>query len=113
MVCLLWLIKLCGNILVPPIALWPSNSYNLTMSHYSVAETKNNLSELIDRALRGEGVIITRHGHPVAELKSLAPVPMPVSIADLDWLIQHRVGTSAGAENAGDLLSAMRDEDDR
>jgi len=35
---------------------------------YSVAEAKNKLSELIDRALNGEGVLITRHGKPVAAL---------------------------------------------
>ena len=38
------------------------------MPTYSVAEAKNKLSELIDRALNGEGVLITRHGKPVAAL---------------------------------------------
>ena len=35
---------------------------------YSVAEAKNTLPKLIDRALQGEEVVITRHGKPVAEL---------------------------------------------
>ena len=35
------------------------------MTTYSVAEAKNRLSELIDRALAGEGVTITRRGRPV------------------------------------------------
>jgi prevent-host-death family protein len=39
------------------------------MSTHSIAKAKNQLSELIDRALKGEGVVITRHGHPVVELK--------------------------------------------
>jgi len=39
------------------------------MTAYSVAQAKNTLSTLIDRALQGEEVIITRHGKPVAELK--------------------------------------------
>ena len=44
------------------------------MSTHSVAEAEGHLSELIDRALDGEGVVITRDGEPVAELK---PVPKP------------------------------------
>ena len=38
------------------------------MARYSVATTKDNLSSLIDKALAGEEVIITRHGKPVVEL---------------------------------------------
>ncbi|HEX3861681.1 MAG TPA: type II toxin-antitoxin system prevent-host-death family antitoxin [Stellaceae bacterium] len=39
------------------------------MTTYSVAEAKNSLSKLIDRAIEGEEVIITRHGKPVVELR--------------------------------------------
>ena len=35
------------------------------MSTHTVAEAEGHLSELIDRALEGEGVVITRHGKPV------------------------------------------------
>ena len=42
------------------------------MGKHSVADAKNSLSELIDRALDGEGVVITRHGRPVVELKPIA-----------------------------------------
>ena len=35
------------------------------MSTHSVAEAKNHLPELIDRALKGESVVITRHGAEV------------------------------------------------
>jgi prevent-host-death family protein len=41
----------------------------LDVTSYSVAEAKNTLPKLIDRALQGEEVVITRHGKPVAELK--------------------------------------------
>jgi prevent-host-death family protein len=83
------------------------------MSNYSVAETKNQLSELIDRALRGEGVVITRHGHPVVELKSISQAIAPVSPADLDWLRAHRVGTGPTPCDAAKLLSDMRDDEER
>ncbi len=38
------------------------------MARYSVATTKNNLSSLIDKALAGEEVVITRHGKPTVSL---------------------------------------------
>jgi prevent-host-death family protein len=40
------------------------------MASYSVAEAKNQLSRLIDRANDGEQVVITRHGKPVAEIRA-------------------------------------------
>lgn len=40
------------------------------MGPYSVAEAKNQLPSLIDKALEGEEVVITRHGKPVAELRA-------------------------------------------
>ncbi len=39
------------------------------MANYSVATTKDNLSSLIDKALAGEEVVITRHGKPTVELR--------------------------------------------
>lgn len=44
------------------------------MRSVSVAEAKNNLSSLIERALAGEQVIITRHGHRVAELRPMRDI---------------------------------------
>lgn len=80
------------------------------MSSHSVAQAKNRLSELIDRALKGEGVVITRHGRPVVELR---PIPEParaVSSADLDWLAARRVGRRKARTPAGAFVSKMRDE---
>jgi prevent-host-death family protein len=45
------------------------------MSRFSVAEAKNGLPSLIDRATAGEEVVITRHGRPVAELRPVGPKP--------------------------------------
>lgn len=80
------------------------------MSHHSIAEAKNQLSNLIERALRGEGVVITKHGRPVVELKPITPPPRPVTAADLDWLAERRVRGSPKTD-AGTLVSEMRDED--
>ncbi len=81
------------------------------MSQHSVAEARNQLSSLIDRALAGEDVTITRHGRPVVELRPLQPVSRAVSGADLDWLSAHRVAVSLGDVDAGELVRRMRDED--
>ncbi len=83
------------------------------MSTHSVAEAKNQLSELIDRALRGEGVVITRHGRPVVELTPVAKSARALLAADLDWLAAHRVGRASTRGDAGALVSEMRDQDER
>ena len=83
------------------------------MSTHSVAEAKNRLSQLIDLALRGEEVVITRHGHPVVALRPVAKPARAVSAADLDWLAEHRIGRAAPSQDAGALLTSLRDEDER
>jgi prevent-host-death family protein len=80
------------------------------MSKHSVAEAKDQLSSLIDRAMRGEEVVITRHGRPIVALKAIARTARPMTEADLEWLRQHRVGTPA-KEDAGAYVSRTRDED--
>ena len=83
------------------------------MPQHSVAEARDRLSDLIDRALAGEGVVITRHGRPVVELKPVQPPVRPVSPADLDWLAARRIGGRPPTEDAGKLVSDMRDEGER
>ena len=80
------------------------------MSRHSVVQAKNQLSELIDRALAGEDVVITRHGTPVVELKAIRPAPKRMTQADLDWLEANRVPVKPGTDAVA-LLRRMRDED--
>ena len=42
--------------------------YNLSMKQVNVAEAKRRLSELLDRASRGERIAICRRNRPIAEL---------------------------------------------
>jgi prevent-host-death family protein len=81
------------------------------MSQHSVVEAKYRLSELIDRALKGEGVVITRHGRLVVELKPILPVAEPMSPEAIDWLAARRVGRRMPAEDAAALVRRMRDEE--
>lgn len=55
------------------------------MTNYSVADAKNHLPKLIDRALQGEEVVITRRGKPVVELRPAAPRLKPPIGSD-EWL---------------------------
>ena len=83
------------------------------MSTHSVAEAKDRLPELIDRALKGEDVVITRDGRPVAELRPIPTTARPVTAADLDWLAERRIKVRQPAEDAGTLVRRMRDEGER
>jgi prevent-host-death family protein len=80
------------------------------MSSHSVAEAKNQLSSLIDRALEGEDIVITRHGRPVVTLKAVVRKAQPMTQADIEWLRQNRVGKPV-KEDAGAYVSRLRDED--
>lgn len=79
------------------------------MPVHSVADAKNHLPALIDEALEGREVIISRHGVPVAELRGLR-VPKPITQADLDWMRARRV-KRAGKRDAVTLVRQMRDEE--
>ena len=84
------------------------------MSTYSVSEAKNQLPKLIDRALNGEGVIITRRGRPVVELKpvpSIPPESRRVTEADLEWLRTGRARLPASKIDAATFVRQMRDEE--
>lgn len=83
------------------------------MRIFSVAEAKNNLSDLIDRALKGEGVVISRHGAPVVEIRALKTVPSQMSEADIQWVRKRRATLRAGAKSATETVTEMRDEDFR
>jgi antitoxin (DNA-binding transcriptional repressor) of toxin-antitoxin stability system len=85
----------------------------MVMSEHTIAEAESRLSDLIDRALAGEGVVITCDGHPAVELRPVAKIGRPPTALDLDWLAQRRVGSRQPSENAGTLVSRMRDEDER
>jgi antitoxin (DNA-binding transcriptional repressor) of toxin-antitoxin stability system len=60
------------------------------MTAYSVADAKNRLPSLIDKALGGEEVVITRRGKPVVELKVVAPKPSP-PIGTHEWFFSRRL----------------------
>ena len=66
----------------------------------SIYDAKTRLSELVERASRGDEVVITRHGRPVARLVAVARRQSP-----------RRLGTLRGKIRiAADFDSPLPDE---
>jgi prevent-host-death family protein len=82
------------------------------MGTHTVAEARDRLPELIERALKGEGVVITQDGDPVVELKPIQKSLRTLTQADIDWLDKHRVPREHGGVDAVTLIRNMRDESD-
>ena len=81
------------------------------MATHSTVEAKNSLSALIDRALAGEDVVITRHGQPVVRLQPVARVGRRISASDLAWLRERRaLMAPPPGEDAAATVRALRDE---
>ncbi len=80
------------------------------MTTYSVAAAKDGLPRLIDRALEGEEVIISRHGRPVAELRPIATGSRPALAASYDWLKARRDSRSGVGLTSVELLNQLYDD---
>jgi prevent-host-death family protein len=82
------------------------------MTTYSVAEAKNRLPALIDKAIEGEEVVITRHGKPVAELRPRGQRNAKSSRAMLEWLWSRTKARRASGITSVELLDQMYEDDD-
>jgi len=61
----------------------------------SIAEAKNRLPELIRAVERGEEVVITRHGKPVAQISAAPPKRRNVRLGGMKDRIQFLPGWDA------------------
>ena len=59
---------------------------NAPMPDIPLADAKAHLSSLVDRALHGESVRITRRGKPVVALTAVTAAPRPIDLAALQAL---------------------------
>jgi len=77
------------------------------MSQVALADAKTHLSDLVERARKGEPILITRRGKPVARLVGLAPAARPI-----DPALLHPVtgNTPEQPEPAGTALRRQRDD---
>ncbi|MBV8848340.1 MAG: type II toxin-antitoxin system prevent-host-death family antitoxin [Methylobacteriaceae bacterium] len=82
------------------------------MPAYPLAKAKEQLSRLIDRALAGEEITITRHGKPVVDLRPrLSGGQGRPSSALIDEITSRAKLLPRLNERAADIIRAMRDEE--
>jgi prevent-host-death family protein len=82
------------------------------MSRYGVAEAKNSLASLLDKAMAGEEVIITRHGKAIVELRPVANPGRRAAAFDYEWLRKQRDARKPVGITSVALLKALHDESD-
>jgi len=81
------------------------------MGTYSLTQAMGQLSRLVDEALTGEPVIITRHGKPVVTLAPTQPAPKPLTGEYLKEMRgRARARPSLGSDSVT-LVREMRDEE--
>lgn len=61
------------------------------MADVSIRDLRNHGGKVVDRAARGERLVITRAGKPVAELRALRPEPVPLDVLLPRWRRLPRV----------------------
>ena len=74
----------------------------------SLAAAKARLSELVERAARGEPVLITRHGKPASMLVSAARMREPIDVQRLQALTRRLPVQPQGAR---EFVRQLRDEE--
>ena len=80
------------------------------MAEYSVADAKNRLPKLIDKALGGEEVVITRRGKPVVELRPAVARPTPPIGSD-EWLFERTLSRPGVGLTSVQLLDLLNETD--
>lgn len=81
------------------------------MAVYGVAEAKNKFTHLLERVEKGESITITRHGKPVAELRSAPKLTLEERQALYDAFVRERQNGPPLGISAAELIRSMRDGD--
>lgn len=87
--------------------------YDRGMSSHTLADAEHHLSDLIDRALAGEGVVITRDGRPVVRLEPVAPhrEGRRMTREDIEWVERRTTWPTSRGEDLTAYLRTIRDEE--
>jgi prevent-host-death family protein len=80
------------------------------MPNYSVADAKNHLPKLIDRAFQGEEVVITRRGRPVVDIRPAVVRPKPPIGSD-EWLFERTRSRPGMDITSVELLDLLNEAD--
>ena len=82
------------------------------MTIYSVADAKNGLPKLIDRALDGEEVVISRHGRSIVELRPHIVAIAREASGTYDWLRRRRDERRGLNVDSVQLLNSLYEDPD-
>ena len=77
------------------------------MKQVGIYEAKSKLSQLVDDAARGEAVVITRHGRPVARLVPV-DVPRPAIAETIEAIRDFRKGRRLDGVSIKELINEGR-----
>jgi hypothetical protein len=84
------------------------------MSIYVATEDNVSISDLVDQALAANGLVLTRGGRMIAELRVVNAEPTAKKWASKDdmvsWLDSVRVKPRNASRSVSELLQDMRDE---
>jgi antitoxin (DNA-binding transcriptional repressor) of toxin-antitoxin stability system len=84
------------------------------MDPYIVAEAEAGLTDLIDHALAGDIVLVTRDGKPVAEIRPAIPPRQPMTpeakAAFYEWMAARRTIPKGPPMTSVELLNLIYDE---
>jgi prevent-host-death family protein len=83
------------------------------MRAYSLAQARIQLDRLVDEALTGEIVTITRDGRPVVTLTPTPPTaaPTPIDNEYLEWMRTRALARPSLGGDSVTLVREMRDEE--
>ncbi len=82
------------------------------MTQVNLAAARANLSALVDRAMRGEDVVIAKYGKPVVELRAVQPIAPKKSPREwVEWMGERRTSLPTMALTSVELLNAIYDDE--
>jgi len=76
------------------------------MSNVSIRELRNHGGDVIDRAVRGEPITITRSGKAVAELTAVSPRPLARETLLARWMRLPPIDAARLRSEIDDTLDA-------
>jgi prevent-host-death family protein len=79
-------------------------TYGIECGVVNVREAKDQLSSLLDRAAKGEQIVITSDGHPKAMIVRYRPI-----IRGAKWTSQHELRKLSVCEDSAQILRDERD----
>lgn len=82
------------------------------MAHYSLADAQSDLARLVERAERGEEVVIDRDD-PDVVVKLVVTRVRPDGPWDIEWLRANRVRPVAGRISTAEAMREMKEETSR